>query len=70
MVALSIGLEDYTADLGVVRTAEGRESLYARSRLVNTARAMGMQAIDSVFADVGDLDGLTPLGRKFPCPGF
>ncbi len=30
VVALTIGLEDYTADLGVAKTAEGRESLYAR----------------------------------------
>src|SRR5712691_11838004 len=49
VVALTIGLEDYTADLGVAKTVEGRESLYARSRLVNTARALGLQAIDSVF---------------------
>ena len=39
VVALTIGLEDYTADLGVAKTAEGRESLYARSRLVNAAKA-------------------------------
>src|SRR5215475_14388733 len=32
VVALTIGLEDYTADLGVVKTAEGKESLYARTR--------------------------------------
>src|SRR5207253_6171640 len=51
VVALSIGLEDYTADLGVAKTAEGGESLYARTRLVNAAKAVGVQAIDSVFAD-------------------
>ena len=41
IAALTIGLEDYTADLGVVKTAEGRESLYARTRLVNAAKAAG-----------------------------
>ena len=41
VVALTIGLEDYTADLGVAKTAEGRESQYARARLVNAARAAG-----------------------------
>ena len=30
VVALTIGLEDYTADMGVAKTAEGSESLYAR----------------------------------------
>ena len=47
---MTIGLEDYTADLGVVKTAEGRESQYARSRVVNAAQAAGVQAIDSVSA--------------------
>ncbi|MGA9506699.1 MAG: aldolase/citrate lyase family protein, partial [Terriglobales bacterium] len=58
VAALTIGLEDYTADLGVVKTTEGRESQYARSRIVNAAHAAGIQAIDSVFSDVADMDGL------------
>jgi len=58
VVALAIGLEDYTADLGVQRTREGRESLYARNRLVVAAKAAGVQPIDSVFSDVGDMEGL------------
>ncbi len=58
IVALTIGLEDYTADVGVVKTAQGRESLYGRMRLVNAAKAAGIQAIDSVYGDVSDLDGL------------
>jgi citrate lyase subunit beta/citryl-CoA lyase len=58
IVALTIGLEDYTADLGVVKTATGAESIYARQRLINAAHAARVQAIDSVFGDVGDLQGL------------
>ena len=58
VVALAIGLEDYTADLGTRRTAEGTESFYARSQVVNACKAAGIQAIDSVFSDVGDMDGL------------
>jgi citrate lyase subunit beta/citryl-CoA lyase len=54
VVALTIGLEDYTADIGVVKTREGSESLYARSRLVNAAHAARVQAIDSVYGDVAD----------------
>ena len=57
-IALTIGLEDYTADLGVAKTERGSESLYARSRLVNAARAAGLQASDSVYGDVADLSGL------------
>jgi len=56
--ALAIGLEDYTADLGTQRTNEGKESIFARQMLVNAAKAAGIQAIDTVFSDVGDMDGL------------
>ena len=70
VVALTIGLEDYTADLGVVKTPEGRESQYARSRVVNAAHAAGVQAIDSVFGDVGDLDGLLRWGQASRAMGF
>jgi len=56
--ALAIGLEDYTADIGTQRTNEGKESFYARTVLVNAAKAAGIQAIDTVFSDVTDMDGL------------
>ena len=56
--ALTIGLEDYTADIGAQRTAEGRESFWARSQVVNAARAAGVQPIDTVFSDIADADGL------------
>jgi citrate lyase subunit beta/citryl-CoA lyase len=68
--ALTIGLEDYTADLGVVKTLEGRESQYARTRVVNAAKAAGVQAIDSVFSDVGDLAGLRQWGESSRALGF
>ena len=58
VVALAVGLEDLTADMGVRRTAEGTETLYARTRIVNAAKAAGIQPIDSVFPDVADMDGL------------
>jgi citrate lyase subunit beta/citryl-CoA lyase len=58
IAAIAIGLEDYTADLGVSRTAEGKESLYARTRLIVAAKAAGIQPIDSVFSDVGDMEAL------------
>jgi citrate lyase subunit beta/citryl-CoA lyase len=58
VVGIAIGLEDFTTDLGVQRTNEGTESLYARSRLVVAAKAAGVQPIDSVFSDVADIEGL------------
>jgi citrate lyase subunit beta/citryl-CoA lyase len=70
IAALTIGLEDYTADLGVAKTSEGRESQYARTRLLNAAKAANIQAIDSVFGDVGDLEGLRHWGENSRALGF
>jgi citrate lyase subunit beta/citryl-CoA lyase len=68
--SLTIGLEDFTADLGVRKTREGAESAYARQRLVNAARAAGVQAIDSVYGDVGDMEGLKVWGQRARAMGF
>ncbi len=69
-VALAIGLEDYTADLGVQRTAEGRESFFARSMVVNAARSAGLQAIGTVFSDVDDTEGLLAAAIEAKSLGF
>ncbi len=70
VVALTIGLEDYTADMGVAKTQEGAESLFARARLVNAAKAAGIQAIDSVYGDVADVEGLGEWARRSRALGF
>ena len=56
--ALAVGLEDYTADIGTQRSNEGTESFVARSKVVNAAKAAGIQAIDTVFSDVNDMEAL------------
>ncbi len=68
--ALAIGLEDYTADIGVVKTNKGTESFYARSAVVNAAKAAGVQAIDSVFADVEDMNALRESVLEAKSLGF
>ena len=70
IAAITIGLEDYTADLGVAKTPEGAESLYARQRVVNAAHAAHVQAIDSVYGDVADNDGLSRWGQASRAMGF
>jgi citrate lyase subunit beta/citryl-CoA lyase len=70
VVAMAIGLEDYTADLGVARTASGDESLFARTRLVNACKAAGIQPIDSVYSDVGNEEGLRETARISKGLGF
>jgi citrate lyase subunit beta/citryl-CoA lyase len=69
-VALAIGLEDYTADIGTERTLEGRESFWARTQVVNAARAAGIQPIDTVFGDVNDMDGLRNSVLEAKALGF
>jgi citrate lyase beta subunit len=56
--ALIFGAEDLAGDLGAKRTADGWEVFYARSAVVLHARAFGLQAIDTVYVDLKDLDGL------------
>jgi citrate lyase subunit beta/citryl-CoA lyase len=68
--SLAIGLEDYTADIGTLRTNEGRESIFARQMLVNAAKAAGIQAIDTVFSDVADMEALRQSVLEAKSLGF
>jgi citrate lyase subunit beta/citryl-CoA lyase len=70
VVALAIGLEDYTADIGAQRTLEGRESFWARAQVVNGARAAGVEPIDTVFSDVADVAGLRASVIEAKALGF
>ncbi len=70
VVALAVGLEDYTADIGAQRTSEGRESFYARSRIVNAARAAGIQPLDSVVSNFEDLEALADAVQSSKSLGF
>lgn len=69
-VALALGLEDYTADIGTQRTLEGRESFWMRSMVVNAARAARIQPIDTVFSDVADTEGLIASVHEAKSLGF
>jgi citrate lyase subunit beta / citryl-CoA lyase len=70
IVAMAIGLEDFTADLGISRTKGGTESFVARSRMVLACKAAGIQAIDSVFSDVEDLESLQQTAMQSKALGF
>lgn len=70
VVALTIGLEDYAADIGVPKSASGVESRWARERVVNAARAAGCQPIDSVFGQVDDEAGLRAFAADSRALGF
>lgn len=56
--ALIFGAEDLAGELGAQRTAEGWEVFYARSAVLTYAAAYDLQAIDMVYIDFTDLEGL------------
>jgi len=56
MVMLAFGAEDFTRDVGALRTR--RSMLFARSMIVAAATAAGIQASDTVYADLADEEGL------------
>ena len=52
------GAEDFAGDIGATRTLSGWEVFYARSAVVTYAAAFGLQAIDMVYIDFKDNEGL------------
>jgi citrate lyase subunit beta / citryl-CoA lyase len=63
IVSLSWGIEDLSAAMGLprVRDAEGRYldiPRYARTLCAIVASAAGIDALDTVYTDIADLDGL------------
>lgn len=58
VTAVAYGDQDYTADVGATVTDEKTESLYARQRIVAAAGAAGVDALDTVYTDIDDADGL------------
>lgn len=58
LVALVFGAEDLAGDIGSTRTPEGWEGFYARSKLVTHAAAFGLQAIDTPYVDIENIEGL------------
>lgn len=56
--ALIFGSEDLAADIGAERTRAGWEIFYARSAVVTFAAAYDLQAIDMVYIDFHDDEGL------------
>lgn len=70
VTALFLGAEDLTADLRCKRTKEGREIDYARSRMVNAARAAGVDVYDTPFTDVNDDEGILADAQYAKSLGF
>ena len=70
VVALALGLEDLSAELGAPRTEEATESFLARQTVVYAARAAGVQPIASVYSDIRNAEGLAAYVRREAALGF
>ena len=70
LVALAFGAEDYTASMEIDRTKSGEELFSARNQVVWAAKAAGVQAIDSIFSDVSDMDALRAETDAGQAPGL
>jgi citrate lyase subunit beta/citryl-CoA lyase len=69
---LMFGAEDFGRELGLPTSREGeaRDMLYARSALVIAAASAHVQAVDGVWVDLKDMDGLAAYGRQSRRLGF
>ena len=68
--AIIFGAEDYAASIGATRTKEATEVLYARSAVVTACAANDLQAIDMVYIDFRDTDGLRAEAQEGARLGF
>ena len=58
LIGIALGAEDYVTDLKTSRSADGVELYFGRSMILLAARAAGIDALDTVFSDVNDEEGL------------
>ncbi|RDY33308.1 citrate (pro-3S)-lyase subunit beta [Lachnotalea glycerini] len=58
LIGIALGAEDYVTDMKTNRSPDGIELLFARSMILHAARAAGIAAIDTVYSDVNNEEGL------------
>uniref|UniRef100_A0A8C4V920 Citramalyl-CoA lyase, mitochondrial n=1 Tax=Falco tinnunculus TaxID=100819 RepID=A0A8C4V920_FALTI len=68
--AVVFGGEDFRASIGATSSKETHDILYARQKIIVTAKAFGLQAIDLVYIDFRDEDGLRRQSREGASMGF
>jgi citrate lyase subunit beta/citryl-CoA lyase len=72
IIGLMFGAEDFGRELGLPTSREGeaRDMLYARSALVIAAASAHVQAVDGVWVDLKDPDGLIRFAKQSRRLGF
>jgi citrate lyase subunit beta / citryl-CoA lyase len=72
MAGLVFGIADYAADIGIADAYEGQNIrfLYAKQRMINAARAAGIDAVDNVHLKVREMDDLRRMTVESAGYGF
>jgi len=66
IVGLLFGAEDFTREMNLPMRREGEavDLIYARSAVATAAAAAQVQAVDGVWVDINDMDGLRRFARQ------
>jgi citrate lyase subunit beta/citryl-CoA lyase len=72
LTAIAFGAEDFSREMGMplVKTAEAQQQLYTRSAIAIAAAAAGVQAVDVIWTDLTDLDGIAAEAAQARGLGF
>jgi citrate lyase subunit beta/citryl-CoA lyase len=72
VMGLMFGAEDFGREMGLplLRKGEARDLLYARSAITTIAAAANVQAVDGVWPDLQDLEGLSKFALQARRLGF
>lgn len=69
LIGIALGAEDYVTDLKTTRS-DGTELYFARSMILNAARAAGIDALDTVYSDVNNEEGFIAEATLIKKMGF
>lgn len=70
VIGISLGAEDFTRCLGIERTKDEEELLYAREKIVLEAHAAGVACVDGVYTKIDDLEGFQIQCERARSLGF
>jgi citrate lyase subunit beta / citryl-CoA lyase len=70
LIALAFGGEDYLKELGGAHGENDHTFDYPRTKIAIAAKAAGLQALDTPYLDVHDMDGFTIREQKSNDLGF
>lgn len=70
LIGIALGAEDYVTNMKTRRYPDGQELFFARSMILHAARAAGIAAIDTVYSDVNNTEGIQAEVRHIKQLGF